>query len=231
MRTLRYHTCAFARCTRASAGIELGIGAFALVSVAALCFELYTRVEADTALARVAAAMADYVSRGPEADADTLDGKAMKELGAFLHEHVLGVPADLVFVVSALQQPPGNPPPAVKVLWTDNRLRFGANAANLACTSRFVKTGGGGNTWKLPPGIEAVDFAMAAGEEVVVVEACARLTREGAMSGLVIGLAYRHHVLPVRTPGRFPEDAPVYAHRGVPALACPGGAGLPEASA
>ena len=62
---------AFARDTRASAGIELALGAVALLSVAALCFDLYARVEADTVSGRLAATLADYVSRGPDTDAGT----------------------------------------------------------------------------------------------------------------------------------------------------------------
>lgn len=212
MRPLRFHPLlAFARGARASAGVELAIGASVLLAIAAACFDLYARVEADASLARVAATMADYVSRGPDTDGGTLDGKALEALGAFLHTRALSAPADLVFVVSAFRQPGGNPAPAVKVLWSDDTLRFGdatVTAALVRNCARFVGESGGQTTARLPAG-----FSMVAGEVVVVVEACARLTRAGSLTGrFVAGDVYRHHVLPVRAPRQaFP--APVYAWR------------------
>ena len=206
----------FARDTRAAAGLELGFGAFVLISVAALSFDLYTRVEADTVGAQLAATMADYVSRGPATGETTLDGAALKDLGAFLHEHVLGVPADLVFIVSALRQPAGNnAKPAV--LWSDaTNLRFGDGVDDpdtpLDCTSRFVEKDANDatvNVATLPSGITTADFTMAANEVLVVAEVCMRLVREGAPSSFVIGPVYRHHVLPARVPsGQFPAEAP-----------------------
>ena len=207
MRRLRDHTLrAFARGTRASAGLELAIGAAVLIPITALCFDLYARVAADTAGARAAAAMADYVSRGPDAATNTLDGGALRELGGFLRTHEFGAPADLVFIVSALRQPPGSPAPAVAVLWSDDTLlRFGdatVTTALAAGCSRFVS---GGNTANLPAG-----FTMAAGEVIVVAELCARLTRAGSLTGrFVAGDVYRLHVLPAREPGRAPP-APIH---------------------
>ena len=217
---------AFARDTRAAAGLELGFGAFVLISVAALSFDLYTRVEADTVGAQLAATMADYVSRGPAPGETTLDGDALKDLGTFLHEHVLGVPADLVFIVSALRQPAGNnSKPAV--LWSDaTNLRFGDGVDDpdtpLDCTSRSSRrtpTTATVNVATLPSGITTADFTMAANEVLVVAEVCMRLVREGAPSSFVIGPVYRYHALPARTPGQFPDDEPEYAQRGAPALA------------
>ena len=200
---------AFARDRDASAGIELALGAAVLLGVAALCFDLYARVEADTTAARLAATVADYVSRGPDTDGGTLDGAALQSLGAFLHTRTLGARADLVFVVSALKQPPGTPAPAVKVLWSDDKLRFGdetVTAALAGACARLVGVNAGVAAAKLP-----ADFAMAAGEVVVVVEACARLAGAGALTGrFVAGDVYRHHVLPVRAPEKaFP--APKHA--------------------
>ena len=203
----------FARDTRAAAGLELGFGAFVLISVAALSFDLYTRVEADTVGAQLAATMADYVSRGPAAGETTLDGDALKDLGTFLHEHVLGVPADLVFIVSALRQPAGNnAKPAV--LWSDaTNLRFGDDATNLDCVSRFVEKDADDNDIATLPSVittaDSTDFTMAANEVLVVAEVCIRLKGQGAVSGLAIGPVYRHHVLPARVPsGQFPAEAP-----------------------
>ena len=213
MRSLLLRLHAFARGTRAAAGIELAIGSVAMLAVAAAGFDLYNRVEADTVGAQLAATMADYVSRGPDEGETTLDGDALKALGAFLHERVLGVPADVVFVVSALRQGTS----AVEVLWSDT-LRFGDDAANLACPSQFVaKDANNNDVAQLPSGLTSADFTMAADEVLVAAEVCLRLTREGALSGLVIGPVYRHHVLSARDPARFPATAPVYALLGAPA--------------
>ena len=185
--------------TRASAGIELGLGAVVLLGVAALCFDLYSRVEADTAAARTAATMADYVSRGPDADGGALDRSALRSLGAFLHEHELDDVGGLVLVVSALRQ--GKAKRAVKVLWSDT-LHFGKRKVTRRLApncSRFVQTSkkGKARPAKPLPG----NFTLAAGEVAAVVELCARPS--GASS--FVGDIYRHHVLPVRAPEKaFP---------------------------
>ena len=143
-RPLAHALRAFARGSRASAGIELALGAVVLLGVAALCFDLYARVEADTTTARLAATVADYVSRGPDTDGGTLDGAALQSLGAFLHERALGARTDLVFVVSALRRPPGTRAGAAEVLWSDRTLRFGAKKATRKLArkcSRFVRKG------------------------------------------------------------------------------------------
>ena len=204
---------AFARETRAAAGLELVIGVtVAMLPVAYLCLDLYKRVAADTAGARIAATMADYVSRGPDTDGGTLDGNEMKKLGEFLLKRELGAPADLVYVVTAIRQPAGTPAPAVEILWSDDdNLRFGdatATAALAGGCSRYVGESGGQTTLDLPD-----DFTMVAGEVAILVEVCARLTRQGALSGLVIGDLYRLHALPARTPERdwVPARPPVFA--------------------
>ena len=190
----------FARDPRGSASIELAIGSLVLISTAALCFDLYSRIKADTAAARMAVTMADYVSR----DADP-DGNEMKALGAYLCDHELGVPANLVYVVTALHQPPGAD---VAVLWSDDTTRCGDSTVteDLApqC-ARFVGEGGAAN---LPDG-----FTMADDEVLIVAEVCARLTHEGFLTGeFIAGGIYRLHALPARDPDRQPA-APVYAER------------------
>ena len=65
---------------------------------------------------------------------------------------------------------------------------------------------GAGGTANLP-----ADFTMAAGEVLVVAEVCARLTREGSITGrFVAGDLYRLHALPARD-REDPPAAPVYA--------------------
>lgn len=195
---LRAHFSAlapFVRDQRGSAGIELAIGAAALIGVAAVCFDLYTRVNADTAAARMAVTMADYVSRDAAPE-----GAELAALGAFLHEHELGVPAHLAYVLTALRQPAGDPLPAVEVLWSDDSIRFGDAAATAALAGGCARHVTGSDTADLPDG-----FAMDAGEVLVIAEVCARLTREGSLTGrFVAGDVYRLHAVPVRDPSNPP---------------------------
>ena len=184
---------------RGSAGVELAIGAFVLISVSALCFDLYSRVEAGTTVARMAVSMADYVSR----DVDP-DGDEMKALGEYLHEHELRVPANLVYVVTALHQPAGDPRPDVAVLWSDDTIRIGDSTATgdlAAECARYVAD--------LPDDFAAV-FPMADDEVLIIAEVCAGLTREGFLTGeFIAGSIYRLHALPARDPDRQPA-APVH---------------------
>ena len=193
---------ALARDSRGAASIELALGAAVLISVSALCFDLYSRVKADTAVARMAVVMADYVSRDTKPDGDE-----MKALGSFLHEHELGVPADVVFMVSAIHQPAGDPQPAVKLLWSDDAVRIGDSETTEKiagkCTRRVE---GDPKRPKLP-----ADFTPMREDEVVIVaEVCARLTREGSLTGRFAGDVYRLHALPAREAGQVPA-APAYS--------------------
>ena len=187
-----------------AAAIELAIGAVVLAGVAALCFDLYARIKADTSIGRMAVTMADYVSRGTAPDGDD-----MTALGKFLHAHELGVPANLVYVVTAVHQPAGDPAPAPVILWSDDTIRIGdaTVTADLAddCTHQVAQ--GGGES--LPAGFKP----MSPDEVVIIVEVCARLTREGSIIGrFVAGDIYCLHALPAREAGQKPA-APVYAKR------------------
>ena len=193
----------FVRDRRGSAAIEIALGAVALIGVSAVCFDLYSRVGADTAVSRMVATMADYVSREAAPD-----GAELTALGTFLHEHELGVPADVAYVITALRQPAGNPLPAVEVLWSDDSIRVGdaTTTAALAggCARRVTEDDQANLHAALP-----ATFSMAAGEVLVIAEACARLTREGSLTGrFVAGDIYRLHAVPVRDPGN-PPAAPV----------------------
>ena len=192
----------FVRERRGSAGVELALGAVALIGVSAVCFDLYSRVNADTAVSRMAATMADYVSRDAAPDGDELAA-----LGAFLHERELGVPADLAYVITALRQPAGNPLPAVEVLWSDDSIRVGNAATTAAIASRCARRVTEDDQANLHAALPAT-FAMAAGEVLVIAEACARLTREGSLTGrFVAGDIYRLHAVPARDPSN-PPSAP-----------------------
>ena len=193
----------FARDTRGAASIELALGGVVLVSISALCFDLYSRVEAETAVARMAVTVADYVSRDAAPDGDEI-----RALGRYLYHHELRVPANVAYVVTALHQPPGDPRPDVVVLWSDDTIRIGdpaVTAAIAADCARFVGEGGAAD---LPDG-----FTMSDGEVLVIAEVCASLTREGFLTGkFIAGDLYRLHALPARDPDQRPA-APSYAGR------------------
>ena len=185
----------FARDSRGAAALELALGAVTLVATAALCFDIYSRITADTALARMAVTMADYISL--EVDPEE---EQMRALGEFLNEHELGVPADLVYVVTAIHQPPGSPPPAVQVLWKHDQIQIGNTAITAALATDCARHVDSGNTAKLPAG-----FAMLENEVVIISEVCARLTVQGSLTGTFVdGDIYRLHALPFRDSSQLP---------------------------
>ena len=201
MRTLPH---AFLREDRGGASVELALGSVVLLGIATLCFDLYARVSAETASMRVAATMADYVSRDTETR-----GPDLVALGEFLHAHELGIPADLVYVITALRrQSAADAPPEVEVLWSSADIRIGDDLEALAddC-SRYVDAGGNA---ALPGTFVA---GMKAGEVMVVAEVCARLRREGSLTGRFIGgVIYQAHALPARDPDT-PPSTPVFTTR------------------
>lgn len=121
--------CRFGRGVRGSASLELAIGSFVLISIAMLAFDFYALVKADAAGARMAVTMADYLSFETAPDGDEI-----ADLGRYLRERELGVPAVLVYVISAVRQPPGDAPSTV--LWEDDSIRFGDDEA----TASLVET-------------------------------------------------------------------------------------------
>ena len=187
---------------RASAAIELAIGAVAILTVAAVAFDLYSLTRANAAGARVAAIMADYVSRE-----SAPDGDEMAALGKFLHGQEFGMPSTLVYVISAVHQPPGDDDPA-KELWSDDKIRVGEaeDAATLTqeCKSR------GKNGWQAAVLGEDATLTLKTNDVVIVVEVCASLLREGRLSKMVAGNLYRVHALPARGIGGKPAE-PTYA--------------------
>ena len=176
-----------------------------LLGISVLCFDLYSRVGADTAGARMAVTMADYVSRDAAPNGDELAA-----LGEFLREHELGGNADVVYVLTAFRQPPGDPRPAIEVLWSDDGIRVGDATVTDALVgecARLVDENGDGN---LPAAFRS---GMTAGEVLVVAEVCARLRREGSITGrFIVGDIYFLHALPARDPNEAPI-APVYVSR------------------
>ena len=198
---LFHHLRGFAREVRAGATIELALGAVVLVLIAATCFDLYSRIKSDTAGARLASVMADYVSRDAEPDGDGL-----KTLGEFLYRNDLRVPANLVYAITAFQRPTGDSPGAVEVLWSDNSIRFGDETVTESLAEGCTRFVGDDGTSGLPG-----EFDMAGGEVLIVVEVCARLTREGSLTGrFVSGDIYRLHAVPAREP-TTPPSRPTYS--------------------
>ena len=198
--TLLHSVRSFAREARGGAAIELALGAVVLVLVSGMCFDLYSRIKADAAGARLAAVMADYVSRDTEPEGDGL-----RALGAFLYENDLRVPANLVYAITAFRRPPGDPSEPVEVLWSDTTIRFGDDAVTQLLAgdcARYVASDGSAG---LPAG-----FHLEAGAVLIVVEVCARLTREGSLTGRFFsGRIYRLHAVPAREPAT-PPTRPTY---------------------
>ena len=187
---------AFARDVRGGAAIEFAIGAVVLVSISAMCFDLYSRIKADTATARLASIMADYVSRD-----DETDGDALKALGQFLYDNELKAPANAVYAITAFRRPAADSPEPVEVLWSDNSIRFGDETVTASLASDCARHLAGDGKPALPAA-----FGMSAGEVLIVVEVCARLTREGSLTGRFIGGdIYRHHAVPAREPATPPS--------------------------
>lgn len=193
-----------AREERGSAGIELGIGAVVVLTVAALAFDLYSRVGADTATARIAATMADYVSRETAPDGDEIAA-----LGRYLHGHELKAPAALVYVISAVRQPPGNS--AAETLWDDDTVRIGDTEVTAELVDDCRERGKA--AWRdavLGDRSDPEALALSANDVVIVVEVCARLVAQGTLtSRFVSGNIYRLHALSARNP-ETPPARPVH---------------------
>ena len=192
-----------ARDERGSASIEFGIGVVVVLVVAAIAFDIYSLVRADTAIARIAATMADYVSRETAPDGDE-----MTALGQFLYAHELSAPATLVYVVSAVHQPSGGNPAVA--LWDDDTVRFGEADATASLVQE-CKTHGQAGWQTALLGTGADRLTLAADDVVIVVEVCAKLTVQGTLaSRFLTGNIYRLHALPVRDVRQLPA-APTYA--------------------
>ena len=195
----------FGRDGRASAGIELGIGAVVVLAIAAVALDFYSLVEARTASARIAGTMADYVSIETDPDGDQ-----MSALGRYLHESEFNAPAELVYRISAVQQPPGDDAAAV-ALWEDDSIRIGDAEETASLAQECELRGQQGWRRSLLGESEERSIALAPNDVVVVVEVCAKLLRQGMLtSRFVTGNVYRLHALPARNPEQAPAQ-PVYA--------------------
>ena len=182
----------FVRDLRGVASIELAMGAVLMISVAALCVDLYARMRATVAGGRAAVSMADYVSRDTAPKWDE-----MVALADFLHKHEIGIPSNMVYVISVIHQPPGDPLPAAELVWTD-AIEIGDTTGLTSACPQFVS---GGNV-ALP-----TDLMPLPSGTLVVAEVCTRLTREGSLTGTFIaGDIYRVFALPARNTQELPAD-------------------------
>ena len=183
---------------RASASLELGIGAVVVLVVAALAFDLHSLVKTHTGSARIAATMAEYVSREAAPNGDDLAA-----LGEFLYREEISAPAALVYVVWAVHQPPGGNP-AVR-LWDDDTIRFGNTDATADLVQQCRNIGREG--WqKTLLGEEDNSLTLADDDVVIVVEVCTRLMLQGRLSNrFIAGTIYRLHALPMRDKRQLPS--------------------------
>ena len=192
----------FLRESRGGTSLVLTIGAVVLLTTVVACFDLYTRVAAGAAAGRAAVTMADYVSREKAPDGDQIEA-----FGQYLLKHQLGAPADLVFVVSAIERSTGAAD--ASVLWAET-FEVPFDPADTTVTASLAsgcgQWGAKGAVANLPTG-----FTMDEGEVVVVSELCGRLQAQGALtSAVVTGDIYRIAALPTRDPDQPPPE-PVYA--------------------
>ena len=204
---------------RASAPIELAIGAVAILAVSAVAFDLYSLTRANAAGERIAATMADYVSQE-----SAPDGDEMTALGKFLHERELRMPSALVYVISAVHQPAGDDP--AEKLW-DEKILIG-NAEDTAALAQECQSIGRNGWLKAVIGADAT-LTLEANGVVIVVEVCASLLREGRLSEMVAGNLYRIHALPARGTGGKPA-APSHSTPSEDAAASTGEGTWPTAS-
>ncbi|MCY4550373.1 MAG: hypothetical protein OXC28_18560 [Defluviicoccus sp.] len=179
----------FFRDTRGSA-IELGLGTVVVFAVFMVGFDLYSRISSQTTALRVAATMADYVSR------DAAPNLArMHSLGQFLHDHELEAPGSLVFVVSAFHRPTAADP--IQLLWSNDSIRIGEAATTQDIADNCPGQVDADNDPDLAAG-----FTMDTEETLIVVEACIRLSAQGSLTGKFAGGdLYGLYAVPAREVG------------------------------
>ncbi|MDE0058718.1 MAG: hypothetical protein OXI22_00745 [Defluviicoccus sp.] len=181
----------FARGDDGAAGIELGFGSAALLTISMLCFDLYSVVSLDTAGARSAVALAEFVSLETEPKSGDLAA-----LGEFLYRQEFEAPVSVAYVISALQRPTGEDEPTA-VLWTDDTIRFGDDDVTTALALECAERGQKG--WRAVLLAPPATSGVAEGEVILVAEVCARPAQRGLISNLLlVGDSYHVYVLPAR---------------------------------
>ena len=181
------HALRFARDTRGAGGIELALGAAAMLVIAATCFAVYSWIEAATSAPRIAITMAEYVVQEKAPDGNQLDA-----LARFLREHELGTGYSVLVVTTAVRKEVGE---SATVHWID-RIALGDETTTKALEE--ICKGKGDKDGKAALGEH---FTMDDDETVFVVEVCAR---GGAAPWT--GNLYYHYLLPTRHPDVLPES-------------------------
>ena len=185
-----------AREQRAAAGIELAIIVLPLMLIAWTAFDVISLARASTAGARVAATMADYVSRESEPDGDE-----MEELGAFLHEREFRMPSDLVYVISAVRKSADDN--SYPNIWPDDGdfiIRSGDSETTTDLLARCQTQG----TWNTALSGDDAVITLQDNDVVIVVEVCVKMLREGILAQEFSGILYRIHAVPARGSGGAP---------------------------
>ena len=178
----------FAAGERGASAIEMAIGGAVVVLVVGMVFDLYVRLEVDGAVGRAVTIMAEYAAANPAPEQSE-----MQALAQVLQEEVIQVPTHLAVVVSLLRKgTTGNPIP-MNVVWSDTSFQVGAKASEVAQACGRVAHGAA--TATLP---QELVTAIPQGSVMIAAEACAKLSREGAVSDWILSKIYRLHVVPVR---------------------------------
>ena len=184
---------------RGSSAVELALGSVLVLLVFILVFDVYQRIKATGAVARIATVVGESVALDP---APTL--ARLGELARHLHVNELRSPSDLVLVITVLGVHPGSMPATRAPVWTNSSVRSGdavrTNAIAASC-SRVVDGAG-----EVRLGSPFRD-ASASSQPLIVVEACAGLRLEGLLTGRFLSpVIYRLFSIPVRDPRAIPSE-------------------------
>ena len=188
----------FVRGRRGSAGVELAFGTLAVILIAVAALDVHSAIRIASAADRVAATVADYVSR----ETNDRYGNRLTALGQFLHERELGSSIDAVYVVSTIEKPVDGD---ARVAWSDDSIRFG----NPDATSRLAGwcATQADRRWKAM--LTGPDATLRLGDRMVAVvtDVCASLNAMGMFTSIFfVGDTYRTHVLPARISRKPPEQ-------------------------
>ena len=159
-----------------SAAIEAAVSVAALVLLATLSYDLNARIANLAASARIAATMAHFLSHEAAPQLSEL-----QQLAASVGEHEARAPADAAIILSAMEQEPGKTEPTV--LWNERRVYIGDAARAQALANEcygMVTNNGAAN-------LQASFMPMPDGEVIVISEICMKLTREGSLTGRLVG--------------------------------------------
>ena len=174
-----------------------------MLPIAALALDIYSMTRAHAAGARVAATMADYVSRE-----SAPNGDEMEALGEFLHKRELRSPPGLVYVISAVHEPAGDDPDDedddIEELWSPYEIPIGDPETTTDLLEHCKQRAKNGWHAALIGG--DASLTLEDDEVLIVVEICVELDM---VTSRFTDIPYRVHVLPTRVQG-LPEK-PVHS--------------------